>query len=175
MENKVCQLHKGSKEWDAVINLYAELLNTARVVRSIAGPWANKHEPKFFSMPSSSGNCRFALGFKFDADKLFPEAFIEVVAQENSLAPAYMLGSARGGDEPLGVFGTGVEAIIAVHAGLFMSDVQEKSKRLGTSRTTMSARRSVSGLKTPYRFPWCLTGGAMEARRSAWRRRPAFL
>ena len=128
MENKVCQLHKGSKEWDAVINLYAGLLKTTAVVRSVAGSWANKHEPKCFLMPSGEGNCRCALGFKFDADKLFPEAFIEVAMQGDGSAPAYLLGSARGGDEPLGVFGTGVEAIIAVHAGLFMSDVHEKVK-----------------------------------------------
>ena len=131
MENKVCQLHKGSKEWDMVINLYAGLLKTTAVVRSVAGSWANKHEPKLFLMPAGEGkgNCRCALGFKFDADKLFREAFIEIAMQGDGSAPAYLLGSARGGDEPLGVFDTGSDAVLAAFAGLFMSEVCEKVKK----------------------------------------------
>ena len=131
MENKVCQLHKGSKEWDMVINLYAGLLKTTAVIRSVAGSWANKHEPKFFLMPAGEGNCRCALGFKFDADKLFPEAFIEIAGQENNLAPAYILGSARNDGEPFAVFDSGTKSILAVFAGLFMSEVHEKVKAAG--------------------------------------------
>lgn len=132
MENKVCQLHKGSKEWDMVINQYAELLKTTAVMQSVAGFWAKKHEPKLFTMPAGAGNCRCALGFRFDdrdEDKPLPEVFVEVVAYEDNRAPAYMLGSARGGDEPLGVFDDSSSAVLAVFAGLFMSEVYEKVKK----------------------------------------------
>ena len=129
MENKVCQLHKGSKEWDMVIDQYAELLKATAVMQRVAGVWAKKHEPKLFTMPFGASNCRCAIGFKFDEDKPLPEVFVEVMAYEDSRAPAYVLGSARNGDEPLGVFDTSGEAVLAVFAGLFMSEVYEKVKK----------------------------------------------
>ena len=131
MENKMCQLHKGSKEWNMIINLYAGLLKITAAVLSVAGSWAKKHAPKVFEMPSGAGKCRCALGFKFDADKLFPEAFIEVAVQGDSLTPAYLLGSARNNGEPLAVFDSGAKSILAVFAGLFMSEVHEKVKAAG--------------------------------------------
>jgi hypothetical protein len=129
MENTVCQLHKGSKEWNMVIDRYAELLKATAVMQHVAGAWAKKHEPKLFTMPFGASNCRCAIGFKFDEDKPLPEVFVEVMAYEDSRAPAYVLGSARNGDEPLGVFDTSGEAAVAVFAGLFMSEVYEKVKK----------------------------------------------